>query len=284
MRRLFLALFTILALQPALAGELSSEPWRQLPPTPAPVPTDRRGQADANGISIHYAIYGHGSPVILLHGGLANSDYWGHQVGALVDTHHAVVLMDSRGHGRTTRDSKAYGYDLMTDDVVALMDYLKIEKADIVGWSDGAIIGLDLAMRHKERVGKIFAFGANTVPTGIKDDVERNSTFATFIGRAGKEYAAQSATPKDFAGFVGEISKMWATQPNWTDAQLKTINKPVLIVDGEHDEAIKPEHNTYMAETIPNARLVILPKTSHFAFLQDPELFNAVLLKFLDEK
>jgi pimeloyl-ACP methyl ester carboxylesterase len=284
MRRLFLALFTILALQPALAGELSSEPWRQLPPTPAPVPTDRRGQADANGISIHYAIYGHGSPVILLHGGLANSDYWGHQVGALVDTHHAVVLMDSRGHGRTTRDSKAYGYDLMTDDVVALMDYLKIEKADIVGWSDGAIIGLDLAMRHKERVGKIFAFGANTVPTGIKDDVERNSTFATFIGRAGKEYAAQSATPKDFAGFVGEISKMWATQPNWTDAQLKTINKPVLIVDGEHDEAIKPEHNTYMAETIPNARLVILPKTSHFAFMQDPELFNAVLLKFLDEK
>jgi pimeloyl-ACP methyl ester carboxylesterase len=284
MRRLFQALLTNHALQPALAGELSSEPWRQLPPTPAPVPTDRRGQADANGISIHYAIYGHGSPVILLHGGLANSDYWGHQVGALVDTHHAVVLMDSRGHGRTTRDSKAYGYDLMTDDVVALMDYLKIEKADVVGWSDGAIIGLDLAMRHKDRVGKIFAFGANTVPTGIKDDVERNSTFATFIGRAGREYAAQSATPKDFAGFVGEISKMWAAQPNWTDAQLKTIDKPVLIVDGEHDEAIKPEHNTYMAETIPNARLVILPKTSHFAFMQDPELFNAVLLKFLDEK
>jgi pimeloyl-ACP methyl ester carboxylesterase len=77
---------------------------------------------------------------------------------------------------------------------------------------------------------------------------------------------------------------MWATQPNWTDAQLKTIDKPVLIVDGDHDEAIKPEHNNYMAETIPNARLVILPKTSHFAFMQDPELFNAVLLKFLDEK
>jgi pimeloyl-ACP methyl ester carboxylesterase len=137
--------------RPALpAGAL--ERWRTLPLTPAPILTDRSGMADANGIKIHYAIYGSGSPVIFLHGGLANSDYWGDQVPA-VAARHTVILMDSRGHGRSTRDARPYGYDLMADDVVALMDALKISKADIVGWSDGGIIGIDLALRHKDRVG-----------------------------------------------------------------------------------------------------------------------------------
>jgi pimeloyl-ACP methyl ester carboxylesterase len=281
MQRLLLALFvTALAMQPVLAAER----WEELPPTPAPVPTERRGQADVNGISIYYAIYGHGAPVILLHGGLANSDYWGKQVKALVDANHSVVLMDSRGHGRSTRDSKPYGYDLMADDVVALMDNLKIARADVVGWSDGAILGLDLAMRHADRVGKVVAFAANTVTSGVKDNVDKNPTFAAFIARAGHEYRSHSATPRQYDAFVKEISKMWATQPNWTDAQLKTIKTPVLIVDGDHDEAIKREHTDYMAKTIPGAKLVILADVSHFAMLQDPAQFNAVLLKFLDNK
>src|SRR6202012_6207924 len=151
----------------------AAERWQTWPPTPAPIATDRSGEAEANGIKIHYAIYGHGSPVIFLHGGLANTDYWGNQVPA-VAAHHTVILMDSRGHGRSTRDARPYGYDVMADDVVGLMDYLKISKADIVGWSDGAILGIDLAMRHKDRVGKVFAFAANTVTSGLKDDVEKN--------------------------------------------------------------------------------------------------------------
>jgi pimeloyl-ACP methyl ester carboxylesterase len=84
--------------------------------------------AEANGIRIHYAIYGKGSPVVFLHGGLANSDYWGNQVPP-VAARHTVILMDSRGHGRSTRDARPYGYDLMADDVVALMDVLKVPKA-----------------------------------------------------------------------------------------------------------------------------------------------------------
>ena len=146
----------------------AAERWEELPPTPGPIHSERSGQANANGISIHYAVYGQGSPVILLHGGLANADYWGNQIKALAP-HHTVIVMDSRGHGRSTRDSRPYGYDLMADDVVALMDVLKVPKADIVGWSDGAILGLDLAMRHPGRVGKIFAFAANTVTSGVKD-------------------------------------------------------------------------------------------------------------------
>ena len=132
--------------------------------------------------------------------------------------------------------------------------------------SDGAILGLDLAMRYPDRVGKIFAFAANTVISGVKDGVEKNPTFAAFIKRAGREYEAYSATPKEYDAFVEQISKMWASQPNWTDAQL---------------EAIKREHTEYIASIIPRAGLLILPNVSHFAFLQDPEFFNYAVLHFL---
>ena len=279
MRGFWLASLVALVTWPAFA----TERWETLPPTPAPIATDRGGQAQVNGISIHYAISGHGSPVIFLHGGLANVDYWGNQVPA-VAAHHTVILMDSRGHGRSTRDTRPYGYDLMADDVVALMDSLKIPKADIVGWSDGGILGLDLAMRYKDRIGKVFAFAANTVTSGVKDGVEKNPTFAAYIERAGREYRTLSATPDDYNVFVEQISRMWAEQPNWSDAQLEAIETPVLVVDGDHDEAIKREHTEYIAATIPHAGLLILPNVSHFAFLQDPEQFNFAILHFLGDE
>ncbi len=262
---------------------LADAPWQTLPPTPPPVAGERTGHAKVNGISLYYATIGQGPPVVLLHGGLANSDYWGHQVTALAP-HHTVILVDSRGHGRSARDTRPYGYDLMADDVVALLDTLHIAKADVVGWSDGAILGLDLAIRHPDRVGRIFAFAANTVTSGVQEGVEKNPTFARYIERAGHEYTRLSATPKDYDAFVAQISKMWETEPNWTDAQLKSIRSPVLVVDGDHDEAIKRAHTEYIAATIPGAGLLILPNTSHFAFLQDPALFNAALLHFLGDR
>ncbi|NWE12518.1 alpha/beta fold hydrolase [Pseudomonas yamanorum] len=261
----------------------AAERWEILPPTPAPIAGAKTGYAAVNGIKVYYTKTGHGSPVILLHGGLSNSDYWGNQVKALA-AKHTVISLDSRGHGRSSRDEKPYGYDLMADDVVVVLDSLKIPRADIVGWSDGAIIGIDLALRHPDRIGKVFAFAANTQTSGVKDGVEKNPTFAAFIERAGKEYAKLSPTPKEYDAFVEQISHMWASQPNWTDAQLAAIKTPILIVDGDHDEAIKREHTEYIASTIPGAGLLILPNTSHFAFLQDPALFNAALLDFLDSK
>jgi pimeloyl-ACP methyl ester carboxylesterase len=279
MHRFLLALVGVLANWPALAAER----WETLPPTPVPIAADRAGHAQVNGISIYYAVYGHGSPVIFLHGGLANTDYWGNQV-AEVAAHHTVILMDSRGHGRSTRDARPYGYDLMADDVVALMDSLDIPKADIVGWSDGGILGIDLAMRHKDRIGKIFAFAANTVVSGVKDGVEKNPTFAGYIERAGREYKTLSATPGDYDAFVEQISRMWAEQPNWSDAQLKAIDTPILVVDGDHDEAIKRDHTEAIAATIPHAGLLILPNVSHFAFLQDPKQFNFAILHFLGDE
>jgi pimeloyl-ACP methyl ester carboxylesterase len=192
--------------------------------------------------------------------------------------------MDSRGHGRSTRDARPYGYDLMADDVIGLPDFLKVQHADVVGWSDGGIIALDLAMRYPSRVGKVFAFAANTKTSGVKPGVEKNPVFAAFIDRAGEEYRKLSATPDQYDAFVTQVSHMWASQPDWTDDELKKIKAPVIVADGDHDEAIDRGHTEYIAATIPGAGLLILPNTSHFAFLQDPGLFNAAILNFLDNR
>ena len=128
----------------------------------------------------------------MLHGGLGHSDVWGNQIPAFAEK-YKVIAVDSRGHGRSTRDDKPFGYDLMTDDVVALMDKLGIPKASIVGWSDGGIIGLDMAIRHPERLDKLFAFGANYNLSGLKDGIDKDPTFNAYIERAGKDYERLSA-------------------------------------------------------------------------------------------
>jgi pimeloyl-ACP methyl ester carboxylesterase len=264
-------------------GASAAERWETLPKTPLPITGTKTGYAAVNGVKIYYAISGHGSPVLFLHGGLSNSDYWGNQVKALA-AKHTVITLDSRGHGRSSRNAQPFGYDLMADDVVGVLDTLKIPRVAVVGWSDGAIIGLDLAMRYPQRTGKVFAFAPNTLTSGVKDHVEQNPTFAAFIARAGNEYTHLSPTPKDYESFVEQISHMWASQPNWSDEDLKRITSSVLIVDGDHDEAIKRDHLEYIAATIPKAGLLILPNASHFAFLQAPAYFSAAVLHFLEDQ
>jgi len=168
----------------------------------------------------------------------------------------------------------------MASDVLALMDHIHLAKAAIVGWSDGAIVGLDLAIHHPERVARLYAFAANSNPSGVKE-VSRSPVFSEFTARAATEYAQLSPTPGQFKQFVADIEHMWATQPDFTAAQLKGIAVPVWIVDADHDEAIKRENTDLMASLIPGAGELILPEVSHFAFLQDPVMFNQTLLEFL---
>jgi pimeloyl-ACP methyl ester carboxylesterase len=224
-------------------------------------------------------VYGHGDPVILVHGGLANSDYWGRQIPVLAQRYQVIVL-DSRGHGRSTRTAAPIGYDAMASDVLALMDTLHVGRAALVGWSDGAIIGLDIAIHHPERLTRLFAFAANSDPSGVKD-VDKSPVFTAYISRAAGEYAKFSPTPTQFKAFLDDISRMWASEPHFTAAELRGITVPTWIVDADHDEAIKRENTDYMASLIPGAGELILPGVSHFAFLQDPAMFNAALLRFL---
>ena len=254
--------------------------WLTLPATPTLPSAAQSGLAPVNGIKIWYASFGRGEPVLLIHGGLANSNYWGHQVRALLK-HYRVVVMDSRGHGRSSRNEQPYGYDLMASDVLALMDHLGIKKAAIVGWSDGAIIGLDIAMHHPERVSRLFAFAANSDPSGVAD-IAKSDVFNAYIERAGEEYKRLSPTPTEYKSFVEQITKMWETQPNWTEADLAAIKVPTWIVDADHDEAIKRENTEFMAAHIPNAGLLIQPNVSHFSFMQDPEQFTNDVLHFLE--
>src|SRR5258706_9281147 len=135
-----------------------------------PLPdTDEQGFVENDGARIWYATYGSGPPVILLHGGLGHSGNWGHQLPMLTGAGHRAVLIDSRGHGRSTRDLRPFTYELMASDVLAVMDALHIEKATAVGWSDGACIALILAMKAPARIAGVFFFGCNMDPSGTKE-------------------------------------------------------------------------------------------------------------------
>jgi pimeloyl-ACP methyl ester carboxylesterase len=282
MRMRAIVLLLLAVLLPAMARGEATPQWLTLPPTPSLPPAVQSGYAPVNGVRIWYATFGQGAaePVILLHGGLANSNYWGNQVRAL-DQRYRVIVMDSRGHGRSSRNAQPYGYDLMASDVIALMNFLKIPKAAaIVGWSDGAIIGLDIAMHDPERLSKLFAFAANSDPSGVAD-IAHSPVFTAYIARAEQEYRQLSPTPHDYKAFLAQITRMWETQPHWTAADLQKIAVSTWIVDADHDEAIKRENTEFMAGNIPNAGLLIQPEVSHFSFLQDPEQFNSDVLHFL---
>jgi pimeloyl-ACP methyl ester carboxylesterase len=274
-RNLFTALLVMVSINTAHAAPR----WLNLPPTPTLPKAAQSGFAPVNGIKVWYAMFGRGEPVLLLHGGLANANYWSHQVRAL-QRHYQVIVMESRGHGRSSRNQEPYGYDLMASDTVGLLDHLKIKKAAIVGWSDGAIIGLDIAMKHPERVSRLFAFAANSDPSGVAD-IATSDVFNAYIARAGEEYKRLSPTPAEYKRFVADITKMWESQPKWTASDLAAIKVPTWIVDGDHDEAIKRENTEFMAANIPGAGLLIQPEVSHFSFLQDPEQFTDDVLHFL---
>ncbi|WP_267553886.1 alpha/beta fold hydrolase [Rhizobium rhizogenes] len=247
----------------------------------APLPdTEASGHVDHDGISIWYASYGSGAPVVLLHGGLGNSGNWGYQVPALIDAGHRVIVIDSRGHGRSTRDARPYSYELMASDVLAVMDRLGIAKAAVAGWSDGACTGMILGRTHPERIAGVFFFACNMDPSGTKEFVLTPIVERCF-SRHTKDYAALPATPDAFDAFVQAVSLMQQTEPNYTTDDLADISVPVAIVHSEHDEFIKREHADYLARHIPGAELILLPGVSHFAPLQRPVQFNAALLTFL---
>jgi len=243
-------------------------------------PSSDQGYVEHDGAQIWYATYGSGWPVILLHGGLGQSGNWGYQVPALIRSGYHAVLIDSRGHGRSTRDARPFTYELMASDVSAVMNALHLEKAGLVGWSDGACTALVLASIAPTRVAGVFFFACNMDPSGAKE-VEFSPILKRCFGRHVKDYARLSATPDQFNAFSDAVGLMQKTQPNYSAHDLAQISVPVAIVASEHDEFIKREHAEYLARSIPNAEFVELPGVSHFAPLQRPEQFNTVMLAFL---
>jgi pimeloyl-ACP methyl ester carboxylesterase len=263
------------------SGLGTTDKWKEIPrPLPMPEPIFS-GYAPVNDIQLYYAIFGKGKPLILLHGGLGNMENFGNQIPAFANDFE-VIAVDSRGHGRSTRSRQPYSYALMASDVIALMDYLQVPKASIVGWSDGAIIGLDIAIRHPERVDKLVALAANFSVSGLREEVKQNATFNHYFELAKQDYNRLSSTPDQYHEFLAAIRKMWRTQPHYSAQQLASIKSPTLIMDGEYDEVIKRSHTEELSHLIPNSKLEILHDVSHFAMFQNPNEFNSKVLAFLD--
>jgi pimeloyl-ACP methyl ester carboxylesterase len=237
--------------------------------------------AEINGVDIYYEVYGEGDPVLFIHGGLANGDYWVNVIPAITDAGYQAIVMDSRGHGRSSFDETLISYEVMANDVLGLMDHLDIDKFDLVGWSDGGIIGLELAIHHPERLKKVVAYGANFDPTGVRLDINENAYWNAFVERASEDYQTLSPHPERWDEFLGNISNMWATEPNYTEEQLRSITTPFLILDGAKEEAIDLNQTKLMALLIPGAELVIMPDTGHFAAFEQPEEFARIVLEYL---
>ncbi|NKL58593.1 alpha/beta fold hydrolase [Rhizobium leguminosarum] len=276
MRGTAIGILTFFSMFLAAAGARSAERWAELPAFPSMPVAKTSGMAEVNDIKMYYAEYGEGDPILFIHGGLGNADVWGHQVADFAKD-YLVIVADSRGHGRSTRSQQPFGYDLMTSDYVALLDYLKIDKVTLVGWSDGGIIGIDMAMKNPEKLTRVIAQAANVTTDGVKADVMNNKTFNDYINVAGEYYRKLSPTPNEYEAFVTQISHMWETQPAWTAADLGKIAVPVTLAIGDHDEAVKLDHTEMMAKDIPGAKLVILKDASHFAMLQDPTGYDAMI-------
>ena len=170
----------------------------------------------------------------------------------------------------------------MASDVSAVMDRLHVEKATLVGWSDGACTALLLGDKYPERVAGVFFFGCNMDPSGAKT-FEFTPVIGRCLNRHKKDYAQLSSTPDQFDAFSEAIGLMQSTQPNYSADDLAKVSVPVTIVHSEHDEFIKLEHSEYLAQNIPNAEFIFLPGVSHFAPLQRPKQFNKVLFTFLEK-
>ncbi|CAF0989557.1 unnamed protein product [Adineta ricciae] len=261
-------------------------PWLNLPSTPSlPHPnqghflqlTNHRLWYNICGQSIH-------SPVLFLHGGLANSDYWSLQIQELQIDFQCIV-MDSRGHGRSSSlssSSESISYELMTSDVIALLDYLHLDKVHVIGWSDGANVGLHLGMNYSHRLFSLFIFGANY--KAGEDNQSIPPLFLTYLQRVEVEYK-KSHSNEEYEILFDKLLTMWHQSPNWTKVDLEKIPSDLLIwiVSGDRDEVIPREQTETIFKWLPQSGQLTLPRTSHFAFLQDSQMFNLVLRKFLNQ-
>jgi pimeloyl-ACP methyl ester carboxylesterase len=226
-------------------------------------------------INIYCETFGTGPPVLVLHGGLGYIEDMSSQIRALAKSHF-VIAVDSRGHGRSTDDNAPLNYSRMSDDMVKVLDHLKVDRVDVVGWSDGGIIGLDLAMRHPERVRRLVAIGANYSPDGLG--------YVPSVGevpRTALRYWLVAPNPAQWPTLYRKVITMWRTQPQYTLNDLGHIKAPTLVMAGEYD-LIKREHTDQLAKAILGSHESIIAGGTHSVPIEKPEIIDSEILSFLD--
>jgi pimeloyl-ACP methyl ester carboxylesterase len=237
-------------------------------------------RARIDGVSIYYETYGEGPPVLVLHGAGAFLETMHPFIHALAPT-HTVIAVDSRGQGRSTDAAGPIHYDLMADDMLALMDHLHIKRADVVGWSDGGIVGLAMAMKRPDRVGRLMAIGANYDVKGIDPKAFDPTQFKQEAAQVEPFYDAIAPDPRHFQTMLSKITTLVTTEPHYTPAQLSRIRARVLVVAGAHDMILRA-HTDALTKAIPGAREAIVPGASHFGPLEQPHAYGAMAVQFLN--
>ena len=257
--------------------------------------------ADVNGLHLYYETHGSGSPLVLLHGGLGSGEMFGPTLAALAE-HHRVILPDLQGHGRTADVDRPLHVATMADDIAALIDHLGVDQPDVVGYSLGGGVALQLAVRHPAKVRRLVAASANIkrsaiYPEMLEQQAQVNAAAAEFLkGTPMWElYQRVAPRPEDFPRLLDKIGAAMAQDFDFSD-EVRGLQVPTLVVCADADMA-PPSHYVevfglldgglrdggWMGEGRPKGghALAILPGLTHYNVADSP-LFPAVVLDFLD--
>jgi pimeloyl-ACP methyl ester carboxylesterase len=245
--------------------------------------TAQTGYAPINGLQMYYEIHGSGEPLVLLHGAFGAIDLWGPILTTLAQNQQ-VIAVEFQGHGHTADIiDRPLSYEQMADDVATLLDHLGIAQADVVGYSMGGTTGLQLAIRHPELVRKLVAVSANFSSDGYYPELLMGLQMMTpeiFAGTPQEEaYVRHAPNPEDFPVLV-EKQKVLPQDYAWPVEDVAGITAPTLVVIGDSD-VVRPEHAVDLFRllgggvpadltgSLPNARLAILPGTTHASIVLD---------------
>lgn len=232
-----------------------------------------------NGAKIYYEEYGKGEPLLLIHGNSNSIKNMGNQIDYF-KSKYRVIIADNRGHGKSELKTDSLTYTQITKDWEKLVNYLKLDSINIIGWSDGGIIGFKMGISGKSKIKKIVTMGANLKP----DSTAVNSWAVKYVLKSKKMVKSkikdQDTTQnwnlqKQRLGLLGD-------QPNIPIKDLSKIKAKVLIMAGDED-IIKTKHSLDIYENIPKAQLCIMPGETHFTPASNPKLFNEIVSTFLSK-
>ena len=242
--------------------------------------------AEVRGIKLYYEVHGEGRPVVLLHGGTSTIQAsFAEQIPVLAPSHR-VIGIEQMGHGHTPDVAgRELSYESMAEDTAALLAKLGIQNTDLVGWSDGGQLALRLAFTHPAMVRRVIASGVGLGADAQAQRAMQSLSADRWSATVREEYARLSPDgAQHWPVFFEKIKAMWS-KPSWgiSEADLKTIRAPVLIVAGDRDFT-RVEETTRIFRMIPGARLAILPATDHFTFQKRPGWLNPIIVDFLDQQ
>ena len=245
--------------------------------------------AQVGALRMHYEIYGQGQPLLLLHGGGNTIEGSFPKQLAFFSRHRLLIAPEQQGHGRTRDLDTPLNYVVMADNTAELLDQLRLRNVDVLGWSDGGIVGLLLAARRPDLVRRLVVTGASTLPLldsfgpSWVSGLEGWKPEADSEGRA--DYARRSAdSASHYSIFVAKIKDLWLHHPTTEElgpAVLGRIHAPTLVIDGDRGSAL-PEHTLALFRSVKGAELLIVPGTGHNTLGERPAWLNPIILEFLD--